>query len=408
LLTLADQGVFTLTNFGLNLLLARWLLPDEYGAFTIAFALFFLVGAFHLAVLIEPMLIFGSCTSDEQLSAYLNAVLYWHWNFALVTGFLLVSVGAFCRFNGPAALASSLTALAVAGPFILLLWLLRGMCYVRSENIFLAVWGGGLYLALMGISLTYLFWRGWLSAASGISTMGGVSGVVGVWLATRLGVHWRGDSDEHIRHGILTQHLRYGRWSAAMYVSAWIPENLSYFLLSCWSGLGTSAALRALMNFLMPLLRMQAALVPLLLTTIARTWTSVQAHSIRLLLYALTSGALVYWIGLGVFHHSLIGWVYDGQYQEHGVFLWFLGLVPLSGGVSTVFSAILRARGRPDVVCWVYAMAALLMMTVGTGLVAAWGIAGAIWGMGLAGVTTALLMWREARQVGWVTTKGRT
>src|SRR5215208_612330 len=63
-----DQGLFTLTNFSLNILLARWLSPEEYGAFTVAFTLFLLFGALHIAVLIEPLLIFGPSTYEHTLS----------------------------------------------------------------------------------------------------------------------------------------------------------------------------------------------------------------------------------------------------------------------------------------------------------------------------------------------------
>lgn len=403
--TLVDQGLFTLTNFGLNILLARWLSPEEYGAFTVAFAFFLLLGALHIAVLIEPLLIFGPSTYENRLSDYFDTALSLHWDFVALAGVLLVTVGFLCWLSGAVTLSSSLTALAVAGPCILLLWLLRGMCYVRSENIVLAAWGGGFYLVFMAGGLACLFWSGWLSAASGIALMGGASSIVSVWLFLRLGVHWRGANNGQRRRETIAHHWQYGRWSAATYACIWIPENFFYLLLSHWGGLSASAALRALVNLLMPLLRLQAALVPLLLITFARTWTSAQVRQACYLLSALTSGAIVYWLLLGVFHLSLMAWLYEGQYQEYGMYLWLLGLIPFCGGVSTVLSAVLRARNRPELVFWAHATAAVTVLTVGIGLVAAWGMVGAVWGIMLAGVSTTLVMWRSARHVGWVVTK---
>lgn len=236
--------------------------------------------------------------------------------------------------------------------------------------------------------------------------MGGASGLVSVWLSIRLGVHWRGTNTGQIRREAIAHHWQYGRWSAATYAFVWIPENLFYLLLSYWGGLSASAALRALVNLLMPLLRLHAALVPLLLTIFARTWTSAHVRQVRQLLSALTIGAIGYWLFLGVYHRSVMTWLYDGQYQEYGTYLWFLGLVPFCGGVSTVLSAVLRARNRPDLVFWAHATAAITVLTAGISLVAVWGTAGAVWGMGLTGVVTTLVMWRGARRMGWAVTRG--
>jgi O-antigen/teichoic acid export membrane protein len=400
-----DQGLFTLTNFGLNILLARWLSPEEYGAFTIAFTLFLLFGALHIAVLIEPLLIFGPSTYEHTLSDYFDTTLSLHWGFVALAGVLLVTVGFLCWLSDAVALSSSILALAVAGPFMLLLWLLRGMCYVRSESIFLAVWGSCFYLVLMVVGSVCLFSHQWLSASSGISLMGGASGLVSVWLSSRLGVHWRKANIGQIRRDAIAHHWQYGRWSAATYAFVWIPENFPYLLLAHWGGLSASAALRALVNLLMPLLRLQAALVPLLLTIFARTWTSAQVRQVRQLLSALTIGAIVYWLSLGVYHRSILMWLYDGQYQEYGTYLWLLGLIPFCGSVSTVLSTVLRARKHPELVFWAHATAAIIVLTVGIGLVAAWGTVGAVWGMGLAGIATTLVMWRGVRHVGWTVPK---
>ena len=52
-----DQALFAGSSFSINILLARWLPPVQYGAFALAFFLFLLLGALHTAVLTEPMLV---------------------------------------------------------------------------------------------------------------------------------------------------------------------------------------------------------------------------------------------------------------------------------------------------------------------------------------------------------------
>ena len=47
-----DQGLYALSNALLNILLARWLAPAEYGAFAVAYSALLLIGVFHASRLI--------------------------------------------------------------------------------------------------------------------------------------------------------------------------------------------------------------------------------------------------------------------------------------------------------------------------------------------------------------------
>jgi len=54
-----DQALFSGANFIVNILLARWLSQEQYGAFAVALSIFYLLAGFHTAVLTEPMMVFG-------------------------------------------------------------------------------------------------------------------------------------------------------------------------------------------------------------------------------------------------------------------------------------------------------------------------------------------------------------
>jgi hypothetical protein len=75
----------------LNVLLARWLVPQDYGAFTVAFAVFLLIGTFHTALLTEPMLVFGPSRYEGRFSEYLGALLYGHLSFTALSSLLPMS-----------------------------------------------------------------------------------------------------------------------------------------------------------------------------------------------------------------------------------------------------------------------------------------------------------------------------
>ena len=54
-----DQGLISGSNFVIGVLLARWLLPAQYGAYALAFSVFLLVSFLHQALLTEPQRVFG-------------------------------------------------------------------------------------------------------------------------------------------------------------------------------------------------------------------------------------------------------------------------------------------------------------------------------------------------------------
>src|SRR5438477_212183 len=79
---IADQGFFAGSNFILNIVLARWLSPNEYGAFGVAFSIFLLVGTLHSSLVTEPMTVFAPGKVRERIQSYLGVCLYGHVAFA--------------------------------------------------------------------------------------------------------------------------------------------------------------------------------------------------------------------------------------------------------------------------------------------------------------------------------------
>ena len=376
-----DQGLFASSNFALNILLARWLTPQEYGAFGLAFAVFLFVGSMQQATLIEPMLVFGPGRYRERLPEYLGTLIYGHLGFSALGSIALLLAGLGFAFWGSPEIFEALLALALAGPFILLLWLMRRACYVRLEPR-LAASGGACYMALMVAGALGLYWGGWLSTSTALGVMGGSSLLVSLWVMRRLRVKLPSLRKDSFALDTLEHHWKYGRWSIANKALAWVPHNIFYLLLPVWGGLAAGASFRALMNLLMPVLQANAALAVLLLPVFVRSRDSssfgTQVRS-ALLPFVLFSG--MYWAVLGIFHDPIVDLAYGGRYAASASQLWLLGLVPIVVAVKEVVSQALRALERPDWLFFAFMISALVTLTVGTWVVYSWGSVGA--GVGL-------------------------
>src|SRR6266481_10036339 len=58
-LAILDQGLISGSNFLIGILLARWLVPAKYGAFSLAFSVFLLLSYVYHALLSEPQGVFS-------------------------------------------------------------------------------------------------------------------------------------------------------------------------------------------------------------------------------------------------------------------------------------------------------------------------------------------------------------
>ncbi len=385
----ADQALFAISNFILNIVLARWLTPVDYGAFSTAYAVFLLVGTLHGALIVEPMLVFGSGRYKTRKSCYLEVLLSGHWLFTACAGGLLVTVGAALLYMRPSSLASALIAVGLCCPLILLQWLTRRICYMNMEPR-TAAFAGLLYVLVLVLGAYLLFERGWLNTVSAMGLMGVGSTVSSAYLMSRLRIRWLLSGGASLRREVLAEHWGYGRWSVGASVLGWIPGNIYYVLLPAVVGLAATGALKAIMNLIMPVLHTYLALSILLIPLLVRLRDNTVAlwQTVRLALVAFTCAALAYWLVLGGFSREIVHWVYKGQYDADASLLWIIGLVPVAGAGVAVMGSVLRALERPQDIFAAYLISTVVALSAGIGLLLVGGIWGSLVGMVLSSLST--------------------
>ncbi|MBI4639269.1 MAG: hypothetical protein HY731_01165 [Candidatus Tectomicrobia bacterium] len=390
-----DQGLFAGANFLVNILLARWLEPTQYGAFVVAYSVFILLADFHTAVLTEPMLVFGAGKYGDHFPKYLGLLIYGHWGVTSVIALLLGVVALIFWQFGSEILAQALAGLAFASPFILLLWLVRRGFYVRFQPHWSAT-GGVLYMVLI-LAGMYGFYRGnWLSPASALAMIGLVSLVVGLGLAVLLRPQLRFAGSNPTPGMVLADHWRYGRWSTATTASRWVSGNISYMLLPAWVGLKGSAGLRAVMNLIMPVLHANTAisvfLVPLFVKALKAEGKIGLYRFVRLAFILFTMSSVFYWGFLFLVRHEVLPWLYGGRYVEYADLLILAGLLSFSEGVVGVLGTAFRAMERPDLIFRCYVVSTSVALTLGLWLLAIKGVTGAVMGRLASSAATAIAM----------------
>jgi len=395
-LAVADQALFSGANFTVNILLARWLSTNEYGAYSLALAVFLLFAALHSAILIEPMMVFGSGKYSARFARYLGVLLTGHCS-VMIPGCVLLYAAALMlrRFYSPEAWRACL-GLAFAASAILLFWLVRRVFYTLLQP----SWGvvsGGLYFVFLLTAIFALKATNRLSTMTAFLAMGAAGLLASILLLWRFVPAWKSGTAGPTIQEAAVQHWRYGRWAMASAVIGWFPGHVYYALLPAWLGLEGAAGLRALMNFVLPVLQAISALTMLLLPILVRDRQAGGAERMNrtmvLFLMIFCTGSAIYLLGLWIFRDSIFQTFYGGKYSQYaGWSLFLTGLLPLGTCASAVLGDALRALERPDSIFWCYAGSVIGAVAVGIPLSAWMGVTGALAGLLASSFITVLMM----------------
>lgn len=396
-LAITDQALLAGAQFLLNILLARWLVPAKYGAFAVAYSLFLLASGVHNALLIEPMLVFGSGRHFKNRKSYLGVVLRGHWILTLPTGAVLFGVGFLVGRLHSQSVGRPLSALGLALPLMLFAWLTRRAFYIELKPGRAAA-GSAVYFSALLVLVFGLHSRGILSPATAVFAMGAAAllsgGVELFWLRCR----WPQPAERLTAAAVASEHWGYGRWALASALTLWVPMNVYYMVLPAWLGLRAAGALKALMNLANPVLQSFVAfsllLIPLLVRHRDRGGITLVRRSVkRIALFFLVASSL-YLAGLWFFQSPLIGLLYGGRYLElRGLPILLVGSIPLVASLTRTAGGALRALERPDRVFWCYVASCGVALAAGLPLAWVFGVVGALLGLLLSYIATATTMY---------------
>jgi len=125
-LAILDQGLISGSNFAASILLARWLAPAQYGAYAVAFGVFILLSLVYLALLLEPMAVFGGSSYHNCLREYLRVLVKLQVGVALLVVIPLgISAVVAWKVAPTSGLPGALAGVTLASPCLFLFWCLQ-------------------------------------------------------------------------------------------------------------------------------------------------------------------------------------------------------------------------------------------------------------------------------------------
>jgi O-antigen/teichoic acid export membrane protein len=393
-LAVFEQGVFSLSNFIVGVLLARWLLPEQYGAYAYAYAIFLFVGLLYAPMVLEPMAVFGRADYQHCLRGYHRTVLRMSWRLMPIVVIILGGYAALSRGQA-GGLAGALWGVTIAAPCVLILWLMRRSFYLKL-NPDRAAAGALLYSAMTVGALFLLYRYRWITPFSAFLMMALCAVIVSAVLALQLRRDLRdSDAPAPALPELWSRHWNYGRWAVAAAMVTWFPNLMYYPVLKYFVGIAHAGELRALMNLVAPVQQTYMALSVFLLAIAAGVQGRGGPAALRPLAryfgIALTLGAVAYWALLLPFGPQLFHFLYAGKYADVVNLLPMVGLGCILSAAAVGPIVILRALESPASVFWAQLCSTITCVVFGVPMTRAFGLRGAVWGLALSSAV-ALVM----------------
>jgi len=371
--TVTDQGVVSLGNFFTNWMLAKYLLPVEYGTFGLLFGILLFANSIHSSLVTVPLGVEGAASEAGDLKLLTG--------YAVVFGIVLtVPIGLVC-----ASACLFLHRLDLMGPVIaaMLLWFTQEtlrralMAHLRHRD---ALWGDALSYLGQAIAVVGLHRAGSLSPAAAFVAMAATSAAAALVQVFQSGIAapaWGLLKLRALKFWSLGRWVLFGNLVNVLTVQAF-PWSLAVF-----RGLQQAAALQAIANLLGVSHPLIFGIGNLIVPASARAMAESGVAAAKRAAFSYGSqGALLlgpYLLALFLFPRTALGLFY-GQASPYvtldvglRIFVVVYALVYLAQVLSSLFNGISRSQFG----FLAYLAGGLIALCPGFPLVARAGMAGA-------------------------------
>lgn len=383
-LSIAAQAVGSAANFITGVLLARVLLPPEFGVHALLFNGLLIMAGFQAALISGPLRVLGIGREEPD---YLPAQRWIQLSLGLTIALLMLALLLF--FDMPAALA---TAYGVG----LVLFLMYELARTELFNVLdmrtlleMDVTAYGLRLAglvILNLSSELTLTTAWLV-------------IGGAYLAALIiflpGKSYPGTCTPAGLRAVVRENWNYGRWLMLEALAFTLSSSLYLYFTAIWlgkeaaAGLGAVLVLMNVFNFvMMGMVNHSTAIARHQL--VAGRYAGWRRHMLRS--GVLLAAASVLAVGLvSMFATPLLRSLYGSFYAGYAALVPVLGAAVCLRGVNSMLSVAFRTAGQPQVGFAAKLTSAAVTLLVAYPLLDRLGVMGAAWGMLLTQVLWTLV-----------------
>lgn len=378
-LSILDQGIHAGANFVVSILLARWLLPAEFGIYALSMAVIQYGYQLQNAMILEPMSVLGTSNYSNELTLYLSRQTELHHRIIFPFGLLILIFSlSFIGFGGEEIVGRAFAFLGLFLTFMLLPWTSRRIFYVLGRPEF-SVIGSALYAFVLILSLVVLHHTLLITVELSLVLIA-IAGFVSYIFLRR----WmpKSKDNNHLSFGILLkQNWDYGKWRIVSSILVATASQAQLFVSGYMLGLLEVGIIRAVQNLMQPMSIVVASLGALGLPVMSRDYgkrdfTALKRKT-KLMTFVLTGIALIYLVFLFIFKSRLELLLYGGRFSSYVDLIPIWGIVPVLLALNSGISYALQAIQKPASVFYVAIIWAPVSLISAVLFISLWGLWGA-------------------------------
>lgn len=384
-LGILDQGLFSGANFFTNVLLARWLIPEAYGLYSIAFSLLLFLYQIYFSLILEPMSVLGPVRYSTQLRNYLVHQFKLHFIILLpvsVAG-LMIYWAVSIQSPVPQSILTNLSVMLAVLPFLLMPWIFRRAAYILGLP-GLAALSSGLYAIILLSFFIFLQMAGIFTALSVIlsTALAGLLGTGFAFFAFKKDAEVKSISFKKL----VSENWYYGRWLMASSLLVIAAGQAQIFVAGSVLGAESAGVVRALQNFSQPMILVVTAFgnmaVPAFSSDLGRADLRSFRSKFSVVSVASISMAVIYLLLLIIFGTRLELLLYGGLYSSYADLIPVWGLIPVLLAINVAPASALQAYQKPQALLLVSIFWTIASVSSGFLFSDFWGI----WGLTVSAV----------------------
>ena len=400
---LLDQGLISGSNFLIAILLARWVSPQQYGAYALAFEVLLFLSIVYGALILEPLSVFGPSTYKNDLRAYLGVLLRIHCGLSvLVIAAVFAGAAALHAIKPGSSFPDALMGVGVACPCLLLFWLARRGFYVHLQPRNAAL-GACAYSAAVLAGLAIVFELHALTPLTAFLIMAAGAVITGPPMLRWFKSHLPPLPGRRIPiREVMREHWIYGRWALGSAIVIWLSGAIYYPALGGFFNLAEAGSFKALMNLSSPIGQVYVALSLLSLPYAAQVHHQEGQAVVGRLVWKLTGlylgGSAIFWLIVILARDPIVHHLYGGKYTQVIALLPWVALGSVLRIGATAQANVLRAMRSPARVFAAYSTACLVAILLGIPCTRWLGLRGALFTWVISGAASfagALFMIRR-------------
>jgi len=399
---IADQVLLSLANLAAGLALARELTPAAFGAYVVAFAVLLIGSSVQVALVTDPLVIFGSPRTGASQARYFAALLRIQIILAssLAVTLGLTAFGLQVAWGQTSEIPIALFGVAIVVIPLQVQWFLRSVFFarLRPATVF---WNDLLGAILRLALLAALILSDRLSAFTALlaSGLGGLAATAAALPACRDLVIAGAESMK----AVWAQHWQYGRWLLATSGAYWCSGQAPALLASIVLSPVAAAVIKACQLIVAPLnvalTGLDGVVAPRASRTCAAEGEEALRRFCRRFAMLAAGGAILYGALMLPFTSSLMEFIYEGRYSGYASIVAVLMLDALLAAAARAPVLRMKVLGETRRIFAAYAWSAAAGLACLALLAPLYGILGAAIAAPVASGVLLLLVFFAPRQV---------